>query len=82
MDRVLSQSLSPAEGEVAEAELEQLEADYARLEAADQLPSVPKVRSMTFNPVPACRIPLMCLCLMNAHVLKLLYCVCRSMKWR
>ncbi len=45
MDRVLSQSLSQAEGEVAEAELEQLEADYARLEAAEQLPSVPKVPS-------------------------------------
>ncbi len=43
MDRALSQSLSPAEGELAEADLEQLEADYARLEAAEQLPSVPSV---------------------------------------
>ncbi len=45
MDRALSQSLSPAEGELAEADLEQLEADYARLEAAEQLPSVPSVGS-------------------------------------
>ena len=45
MDRALSQSLSPAEGELAEAELEQLEADSAHLEAAEQLPSVPMVGS-------------------------------------
>ena len=43
MDRALSQSLSPAEGELAEADLEQLEVEYARLEAAEQLPSVPSV---------------------------------------
>ena len=46
MEGALSQSLSPAEGELAEAELERLEADYAKLEAAEQLPSVPVVGSL------------------------------------
>ena len=57
MDRVLSESLSPAEGEVAEAELEQLEADYARLEAAEQLPSVPKVRADHSIPLVCFELP-------------------------
>ena len=43
MDEALGQSLSPEEGEEAVAELEAMEADYARLEAAEQLPSAPLV---------------------------------------
>lgn len=45
MDEALGQSLSVAESGEAEAELEAMEADYARLEAAEQLPSVPQVRA-------------------------------------
>ena len=43
MDEALGQSLSPEQSEEAEAELEAMEADYAVLEAAEQLPSAPKV---------------------------------------
>lgn len=82
MDRALSQSLTPAEGEMAEAELEELEADYARLEAAEELPSVPKVGSFVtlvvfnYGRVAAgfgwsrCR-------LLTARL-----CVCCSMAWK
>jgi len=42
MDRALSRSLSPLDGQEAEAELDKLEADFLRLEAAEQLPTVPK----------------------------------------
>ena len=57
MDRVLSQSLTAEEGEMAEAELQELEADYDRLEAAEELPSVPKVRLSGAVRSTCCRIP-------------------------
>ena len=44
MDAALGQSLSPEMSNEAEAELEAMEADYAELEAVEQLPSVPKVQ--------------------------------------
>ena len=56
MDRALSQTLSPAEGELAEAELEQLEADYARLEHAEELPSAPKVGPLQMQAPVGCAI--------------------------
>ena len=50
MDEALGQSLSPEMNEEAETELEAMEADYAVLEAAEQLPSAPQVSPVT---VPA-----------------------------
>jgi len=44
MNEALGQSLSPEASEEAEAELKVMEADYERLEAAEQLPSVPQVK--------------------------------------
>lgn len=45
MDETLGQSLSPEQSDEAVAELEAMEADYAVLEATEQLPVAPKVCS-------------------------------------
>ena len=50
MGAALGQSLSPEMSEEAQAELEAMEADYGGLEAAEQLPTAPKVRNPLAGP--------------------------------